>query len=493
MFPYGQLPQDRQQQQQQQQQQHDHYQNTYQQPVWLAGSNGSPQRYTHNPSPHDSGYFPPNSAHHYQPPHISHQHRGSDEDYIAYSPRDSGPSPSYAAHPQADGSKPRRTTSVATHTTFRVNGMHYRPAGRRHVSEDISAMDSVPETPMSPARNRPQPSRLSPARRQSPVPPQQSHGPGSPHSPTASFASSARSSSSPWGYLFAHAPVPQEPPVATHKLHRLLTSIATYLSAQPPATEAIITRDKLAHYYGAFSPHPDLDHRAAYISTATNRGLARLWTWLGCKYYLVPARDGGEPKPALTITGFVAWSTVQLLLCPDLEVGVISSLLKAVELRDPETPNICWPRGLDRDAVGGVDPIAGERWSRWWSVLLQPDDEEEIDVLRRQVAELEEELLGRRRRQRSSDNGGVPSDPAPGIVEVWDRAEAETGLAEKPERNSGQNEEIEKQIRELVKDKDACGQCGKRGWCGCRETEAELGVDGRDMVETREMLLEGRH
>ena len=474
MYSHGQHPHDR-------QQQPDYYQNAYQQPTWFAGSDGSPQQSHRDLSPHDSGFFSPTTTYHFQP-HVSQQHRGSQEGYIAYSPRDtSGPTPPYA--PQADNGKPRRTTSVATHTTFRVNGVHYRPLGRRHVSEDITAMASVAEIPMS-QRNQPQPRRPTPARRHSPIPlPPQ--GPASPHSPTASFASSVRSSSSPWGHLFTLAASPQEPPAATYKLHRLLTSIATHLSAQPPATEAVITREKLAHYYGSFSPHPDLDHRAAYISAATNRGLARLWSWLGCTFYLVPATSG-EPKPALTLSGFIAWSTVQLLLCPDLEVGVIDALLKTVELRDPEAPNTFWPRGLDRDTVGGVDPIAGERWSQWWSVLLQTDDEVEVDALRRRVAELEEELLSR---QRQGSGGEAPSRPAPGVEAVWEKTEAEIGLAEKSSRTSGQQSEIEAQIRELVSP-DLCARCGKRGWCGCRETEEELGVDGRDIDAHRARLLD---
>jgi len=469
MYPY-----------EQQHQPHDAYQHgVWQQQVWHA--NGSPQ--THNPSPHGGGYLPPAAAHHHQPPYTSHQHRGS-QGYIAYSPRDSAPVSSPTLHGGSD--TPRRTPSTATHTTFRVNGMHYRPLARRHGSGDTTAMAPVAESPTSPAQNHPQPRHFSPARRHSPIPPSQ--GPASPHSPTSSFASSARSSPSSWGYLFTHAPGPHEPPAATHKLHRLLTSIATYLSAQPPATEAIITRDKLSHYYGAFSPHPDLDHRSAYISTATNRGLARLWAWLGCKYYLVPpGTQVGEPKPALTISGFVTWSTVQLLLCPDLEVGVICSLLRAVELRDPETPNICWPRGLDRDAVGGVDPIAGQRWSRWWSVLLQPDDEEETDVLRRRVAELEEELLGHRRRQ-GSGGGGEPLAPATGVEAVWDRAVAETGLAEKPSDAEAQNREGGREQPQSPP--RACARCGKTGWCGCRDSDTELGIDGKDLLEERERILQ---
>ena len=104
--------------------------------------------------------------------------------------------------------------------------------------------------------------------------------------------------------------------------------------------------------------------------------------------------DGWEP--ALTIGGFVRWSTIQLMLCPDLECGVIDALLRAVPLRDPETPAACWPRGFDRDAAGDVDSIAGARWGRWWSVLLRPDshpspgpDKAEVEALRRRVRELE--------------------------------------------------------------------------------------------------------
>jgi hypothetical protein len=116
-----------------------------------------------------------------------------------------------------------------------------------------------------------------------------------------------------------------------------------------------------------------------------------LWSWMGCTYYLIPTEQG-ELRPALTTSGFVAWSTIQLLLCPDLEVGVIDNLLRQVELRDPETPSICWPRGMEREAVGGVDPVAGEKWAKWWTVLLQEDDgESEVEMLRRRVRELEEE------------------------------------------------------------------------------------------------------
>ena len=127
--------------------------------------------------------------------------------------------------------------------------------------------------------------------------------------------------------------------------------------------------------------------------------------------------DGWEP--ALTIGGFVRWSTIQLLLCPDLECGVIDSLLRAVPLRDPETPAACWPRGFDRDAAGDVDSIAGARWGRWWDVLLRPDsytgpgpDEAEVEALRRRIRELEAASLRRTASPASPASPTSPTSPA---------------------------------------------------------------------------------
>ena len=289
----------------------------YQQPAWTP-PDGSPHpcspppEWALQPPPPPSPYHPPTPSSMYHPPTPSSMHRtppAHAHAYVAYSPA-----------PLA------RSSSMATHTTFKTNGVHYRPPPRRHVSEDIGA------------------SRV-------------------PASPATSF-----DSQSPWGYLFAPHTSPAAP---TPKLLRLLTTVGTYLSALTPATEAVVTREKLVAYYATQTPHPRLDHRAAYLRAAEPRGLARLWNFLECRYYWIPGSPGagapGELVPALTVSGFVRWSVVQLLLCPDLEVGVLDKLLRAVELRDPESPGVAWPRGLDREAVGGVDAEAGERWGRWRS------------------------------------------------------------------------------------------------------------------------------
>ncbi|KAA8904876.1 hypothetical protein FN846DRAFT_951735 [Sphaerosporella brunnea] len=155
-----------------------------------------------------------------------------------------------------------------------------------------------------------------------------------PSSPAAGSYTSSTYSSPSWGSLFLPSPSRSQPPIATTKLSRLLTSIASYLTSLAPESEAVVTKEKPAHCYGAFLPHPGVDHRGAYLGSATHRGLERLWSWMGCTYYLTPTAEG-DLRPALMTGGFVTWSTVHLLLCPDLEVGVIDTLLKQVELRDP--------------------------------------------------------------------------------------------------------------------------------------------------------------
>lgn len=162
----------------------------------------------------------------------------------------------------------------------------------------------------------------------------------------------------------------------------------------------------------------------------------------------------GELLPALTIGGFVRWSVVQLLLCPDLEVGVLDALLRTVELRDPETPSVVWPKGLDREAVGGVDPVAGEMWGQWWGVLLEPDEDDEeadledLEALKRRVVELE------------ARRGSV-------LIEG--------GVRERKRGDDGRvDAELEKLTRELEGAVGPCARCGERSWCRCGD-DAKLG------------------
>lgn len=223
-----------------------------------------------------------------------------------------------------------------------------------------------------------------------------------------------------------------------------------------------------------------------------------MWTWLGCRFYYIPNDDGeddedadGELRPALTIQGFVRWSIVQLLLCPDLEVGVLDLLLRAVELRDPETPVVAWPRGMEREAVGGVDPVAGEKWGRWWSVLLRADDEDEVEILRRRVAELERgvEEAARRRMKAEAERvrGEKRMEEARREEAARRRRSEERRRAEADERAQERLEaEMERLTREILENRVGvrCGACGGEEWCAC-EAEEGGGVGGEMVVVSK--------
>ncbi|KAI5814919.1 hypothetical protein BZA77DRAFT_317121 [Pyronema omphalodes] len=274
----------------------------------------------------------------------------------------SSPQPPYSNPQQPPPHDLQRNASVAT-TVFRTNGVQYRPP-KRNYSEDLASPITRHIAPSSPQVL----------------------------SPSTESSTSLTSPSSSWGFLFTNPRTPNSPAEATPKLQRLLRSIAEYLAAMNPVGEGIITQQKLEFYYNNFSPHPELDHRGSYMRAATKKGLARLWAWLGCTYYWVGEPNAAFPKdwePALTVGGFQRWSIIQLLLCPDLECAVIDAVLRRTPLRDPESPMVGWPRGLEREAVGGVDQVAGELWGRWWSVLLEKDEEEdEIEILRNRIKEL---------------------------------------------------------------------------------------------------------
>jgi len=128
-------------------------------------------------------------------------------------------------------------------------------------------------------------------------------------------------------------------------------------------------------------------------------------------------------------------------------------------LRDPETPTISWPRGLDRDAVGGVDPVAGEKWGSWWSVLLEPDEEEnEVEALKRMVKELEgsDVMEAARRQRRRGDEARAQEQ-----LEI----EMERLTREIMEHEHGEEEEVV----------SACGRCAK-AWCnGCEPEDGKAG------------------
>ncbi|KAF8537796.1 hypothetical protein BDD12DRAFT_887005 [Trichophaea hybrida] len=451
MYPYNQHHHHHQHQHQQQPQ--SPTQHPYPQQVWLSSPSeeypphvtDSPQSYLHPQYPPGGYYQPPQSATSpYPQPHPV---------YIAYN---SPPQEHQYSDPAMQPLNPgkhrtdvHRSSSMATHTTFRMNGIQYRPPARRHASEP-----TIHENPS--IVRRPIPKRASPLSSPQHTPTSPIPNLLSPNSPTSS-SRSLHSNSSPWGFLFHHPVSTSLPPEGTPKLQRLLRSIGEFLSTLPPEAEAVVTREKLEHYYATFSPHPSLDHRSAYLRAATARGLARLWSWLDCRYYWVP---GDTPNkfpdgfyPALTVHGFIRWSTVQLLLCPDLECGVIDCLLRKTPLRDPETPTILWPSGLDREAIGDVDPVAGDRWGSWWSVLLEPDEEEnEVEALKRKVKELEGSdvmEIAKRERRRGDE------------ARAQERLEAEMDRLTRELMEHGDNEE----------EASACETCAK-AWCnGCEQEE----------------------
>jgi hypothetical protein len=108
---------------------------------------------------------------------------------------------------------------------------------------------------------------------------------------------------------------------------------------------------------------------------------------------------------------------------------------------------------LDREAIGDVDTVAGDRWGSWWSVLLEPDEEEnEVEALKRKVKELEGSdvmEIAKRERRRGDE------------ARAQERLEAEMDRLTRELMEHGEEEEVV----------SACGTCAK-AWCnGCEQEE----------------------
>jgi hypothetical protein len=161
---------------------------------------------------------------------------------------------------------------------------------------------------------------------------------------------------------------------ATTQFEQLCVGIAKVIvSASPPLLESQLTAQatlepgptdeltpsRLAAFYRAVGGNYD-----SLFLNSSDSALSFMYQTLGCYHSLQPTPSPFEtPRiPCLTPTGFARWQTIQLLLCPEENIGFIQ---KAVQIWSVPTPSgTAYPKYIPKEVFPDRPDEAMEKWHK---------------------------------------------------------------------------------------------------------------------------------
>ncbi|EXJ59946.1 hypothetical protein A1O7_04094 [Cladophialophora yegresii CBS 114405] len=146
---------------------------------------------------------------------------------------------------------------------------------------------------------------------------------------------------------------------ATPQFEQLCVGIAKVIATLEPGPNSELTPSRLAAFYRAVGGNYD-----ALFLRSSDHALSFMFQTLGCYHSLQPTPSPFEtPRiPCLTPIGFARWQTIQLLLCPEENVGFVQ---KAVQLWKVPTPNgDTYPTYIPNEMFPDRPDEAMEKWYR---------------------------------------------------------------------------------------------------------------------------------
>lgn len=144
------------------------------------------------------------------------------------------------------------------------------------------------------------------------------------------------------------------PQIALHPL-----TAPSQPTLEPRSDSDLLTPQRLALFYRSVGGNYD----SLFLKTSEH-GLSFMFTTLGCFHALQPTQSPFEtPKvPCLTPDGFARWLTIQILLCPDENIGFLQ---KAVTIWNvPGPSNTFFPKFIPREVFPSRPDEEMENWHR---------------------------------------------------------------------------------------------------------------------------------
>ncbi|KIW61240.1 hypothetical protein PV05_01388 [Exophiala xenobiotica] len=146
---------------------------------------------------------------------------------------------------------------------------------------------------------------------------------------------------------------------ASPQLEQLCLGLAKVISILEPGPNDELTPQRLAAFYRAVGGNYD----SLFLNT-TDGGLSHMYQILGCFHSLQPTPSPFEqPRvPCLTSAGFARWQTIQILLCPEENVGFMQ---KAVQRWNIPMPNGgIFPKYIPQEVFPDRPDEEMERWHK---------------------------------------------------------------------------------------------------------------------------------
>ncbi|KAJ9646880.1 uncharacterized protein PV06_10375 [Exophiala oligosperma] len=156
-----------------------------------------------------------------------------------------------------------------------------------------------------------------------------------------------------WGYLI------KPDKSASPQLEQLCLGLAKVIPTLEPGPNDELTPQRLAAFYRAV----DGNYDSLFLRT-TEGGLSFMYQTLGCFHSLQPtASPFDQPRvPCLTPHGFARWQTIQILLCPEENVGFMQ---KAVQKWNVPMPNGgTFPKYIPQSSFPAKPDEEMERWHK---------------------------------------------------------------------------------------------------------------------------------
>ncbi|EXJ95731.1 hypothetical protein A1O1_00855 [Capronia coronata CBS 617.96] len=146
---------------------------------------------------------------------------------------------------------------------------------------------------------------------------------------------------------------------ATPQLEQLCLGIAKIISTLETGPDHELSPPRLAAFYRAVGGNYD----SLFLKTSYH-ALSFMYQTLGCFHSLQPTASPFEtPRvPCLTPKGFARWQTIQILLCPEENVGFIQ---KAVQIWNVPMPTGgTFPKSIPKEVFPDRPDEAMEKWHR---------------------------------------------------------------------------------------------------------------------------------
>ncbi|KAK4944082.1 hypothetical protein LTR10_016415 [Elasticomyces elasticus] len=146
---------------------------------------------------------------------------------------------------------------------------------------------------------------------------------------------------------------------ATTQLEHLCLGLAKIIPTLEPGSNDELTPQRLAAFYRAVGGNYD----ALFLKTSES-ALSFMYQTLGCFHSLQPTSSPFEhPRiPCLTPAGFARWQTIQILLCPEENVGFMQ---KAVQRWNVPMPNgNIFPKYIPQSVFPAKADEEMENWHR---------------------------------------------------------------------------------------------------------------------------------